>query len=93
VRILDKGRRLDVAFPDEKGSSRGKGETTGGFADRERPYIDDQPASRRDWESRSRWGPRPVREHEREIGRGMETLKDYIKRAWARVEKALDDAR
>jgi len=49
-----------------------------GFVERDRPFIDDQPARKYGWEALSRWGSRPFRE----FGRAFHG-------AWKRVRNAV----
>ena len=53
-----------------------------GFVERDRPFIDDQPASKYGWEARSRWGSRPGREFGRACARGVARVMSVSKSAW-----------
>lgn len=60
-----------------------------GFVERDRPFIDDQPDRNYGWESKSRWGSRPVREFGRAYARGAARATSYSSGAWTRVKTAL----
>jgi len=77
------GPRNDRGVPGEESSSRKTGGTTGGFAGRERPFIDDRPAGRQAWDESSRWGSRPTP--------SRATLASYVRLAWTRIKKATRD--
>ena len=54
-----------------------------GFLERDRPFIDDEPARKHGWEAPSRWGSRPFREFGRALG--------FFHWAWTRVKTAVRD--
>jgi hypothetical protein len=56
-----------------------------GFVERDRPFIDDQPDREYGWESRSRWGSRPIRQFGGAFARGTARVTSLSYRAWTWV--------
>jgi len=86
MRIHDIGPRTELDYAPAKGASSSKDGGTPGFVERDRPYIDDQPAHRHGWEARSRWGSQPVRPFDRDLERKGAAVKGLFHRAWTRVK-------
>jgi hypothetical protein len=86
--IHDFDPRTEIAYPTAKSSRWDEDYGTRGFVERDRPYIDDQPAHRHGWEANSPWGSRPVREVDREFDRGRTTGR-FFNLNWTRMLKAL----
>jgi hypothetical protein len=68
------------------------GMTGGGFPGstlRDRPFIDDRPAHKYDWEATSRWGSRPFRQFGSAFARGVKRVTRLSHRAWTHAGKRL----
>jgi hypothetical protein len=89
MRIHDGGPRAELAYPAAPGTSWGRDYGARSVFERDRPYIDDQATQRHVWQATSRWGSRPFRELERDMGRGGATVTGFFKVVWTRVTNAL----
>ena len=89
MRIHGLGPRVDESYPATKHTPWDAEYRTRGFAELERPYIEDTPLHRPGWEATSRWGGRPVREAERDLARGRTTAPSILELGWKRIRNAV----
>jgi hypothetical protein len=85
MRIHDTGPPTEVPYAGTKRTTWGYDHGTRGHVDRERPFIDDEPAHGPRWEARFPWESRPARDLERELGRWGPAPKGFLRRAWSRL--------
>jgi hypothetical protein len=91
MRIHDIGPRNEIAFPAAKPSPWSRDYGPSVVAERDRPYIDDQPGGRHGWDAPSRWGSRPIREVDAGIARRGTAMNRLLHLAWTWFKNVVGD--